>query len=62
MNEIDEEIEEIEEAEEYEIVRFYQDSRPKEVIETGLTRKEAQEHCSDPDSSGDGWFDGFQKA
>jgi hypothetical protein len=50
----------------YKISRFYQDLRPRETIETGLTRKEAQAHCSDPDSSGvtdDGvrWFDGFEE-
>jgi hypothetical protein len=42
----------------YKIVRFYQDDRPSEVIETGLTLAEAQEHCRREDTHGDGWFDG----
>lgn len=44
----------------YRIIRFFQDDTPSKVIETGLTRKEAQAHCQDPESEGDGWFDGFQ--
>lgn len=44
----------------YCIIRFYQDGR-REVIKTGLTREEAKEHCQDPDSSGEGWFDGFEQ-
>lgn len=32
-----------------------------EVIKTGLTLDEAQEHCNRDDTSGDGWFDGFEK-
>jgi hypothetical protein len=59
----------------FEINRHYMDGR-SETIATGLTRKEAQEHCSDPETSsktctsaegirrteehGD-WFDGFEQ-
>ena len=43
------------------IIRFFQDGREREIIETGLTLEEAKEHCSDPDSAGDGWFDGFEE-
>ncbi len=42
----------------YKIIRF----RFKEtcrVMQRGLTLEEAQEHCENPDSSGDGWFDGY---
>jgi len=59
----------------YKIVRFYQNiNHPKEVLETGLSFEEAQEHCNDPETSsstcekpeniarteemGD-WFDGY---
>lgn len=42
----------------YSIVRFHFQAE-NEVIETGLTLEEAQEHCNDPDTSGDGWFDGY---
>lgn len=42
----------------YKIVRFkfQQDS---EVIRTGLSLEEAQEHCNDESTHGDGWFDGY---
>jgi hypothetical protein len=54
-----------EEAETYKIVRYYADySHPdhQKVIDTGLTRKEAQKHCSDPKTHEAGvWFDGFVK-
>lgn len=45
----------------YRIVRFFQDDRPAETIEEGLTLAEAQEHCNDPSTSGDGWFDGYRE-
>lgn len=46
----------------YMIKRFYQlESQPTEVIKTGLTLEEAQEHCQNDSSSGDGWFDGFEQ-
>lgn len=45
----------------YKIVRFYQDdNKPSEIIKTGLTLEQAQKHCQDPSTSGDGWFDGFE--
>lgn len=44
----------------YKIMRFYFDG-PSEVIETGLTLEEAQEHCSREDTHGDGWFDGYDE-
>jgi hypothetical protein len=58
----------------YKIVRFYKEDHPRETIKTGLSLKEAQKHCSDPETNsstckkpenvaktekmGD-WFDGF---
>lgn len=42
----------------YKIVRFKFDE-PNEVVRTGLTREEAEAHCSREDTRGDGWFDGF---
>ncbi len=44
----------------YRIVRFHQNA-PKEIIDTDLTLEEVQAHCSDPDSSGEGWFDGYER-
>lgn len=44
----------------YCIIRFYQDDRDAETIKAGLTLAEAKEHCNDPETEGDGWFDGFQ--
>lgn len=47
----------------YKIVRKYQDSRHPDhnkVIKSGLTLKEAKEHCQDPDTKESGvWFDCF---
>ncbi len=42
----------------YKVIRFSM-TEPKEVIKTGLTLEEAQEHCSRDDTHGDGWFDGY---
>lgn len=44
----------------YKILRFhFKDG--SEVIKTGLTLDEAQEHCSSEESHGEGWFDGYTK-
>ncbi len=43
----------------YSIVRFTFNA-PSEVIATGLTLEEAQEHCEDESTHGDGWFDGYR--
>jgi len=42
----------------YSIIRF-RINRDNEVIKTGLTLDEAQEHCNDESTHGDGWFDGY---
>jgi hypothetical protein len=44
----------------YNIVRFHKDG-PSEVIEVRVTLDEAMEHCKRPDTTGDGWFDGWRK-
>ena len=43
----------------YQIIRFRQGGRPK-TRKTGLTLEQAQAHCQRDDTSGDGWFDGYQ--
>lgn len=43
----------------YQIIRFHFNA-PREVVETGLTLDEAQEHCSREDTHGEGWFDGYE--
>ena len=43
----------------YSIVRFFKDQRPQELIKTGLTLQEAQDHCNDPSTSTDEYFDGY---
>ncbi len=36
----------------YKIIRFYKDGdKPNRTIKHGLTLEEAQEHCSDPETS-----------
>lgn len=44
----------------YRIVRF-RFKGDNETIRTGLTLEEAQDHCEDPSTHGDGWFDGYQE-
>lgn len=43
----------------YKIVRFRR-NRPSKVLQTGLTLKEARAYCSKPETSGKGWFDGYE--
>jgi hypothetical protein len=44
----------------YKIKRFYKDpDKTYDVIKTGLTLEEAMEHCEDPTTRTDEWFDGF---
>lgn len=42
----------------YKIIRFQFNGESKE-IDHGLTLEEAQTHCRRDDTSGDGWFDGY---
>ena len=42
----------------YKIIRC-QHGRPAEVIDTGLTLEEAQEHCQREDTHGEDWFDAY---
>lgn len=42
----------------YTIVRFHKE-KEREVIKEEVTLEEAQEHCQDPSTSGEDWFDGF---
>lgn len=55
------EVEEIDEEDEgpYCIVRFAFDTPGGTIQKIGLTLEEAQAHCQDPSTSGDGWFDGY---
>ena len=46
----------------YKITRFYSpaDGRPSEIMRSGLTLEEAQEHCFDQATHEEGvWFDGY---
>jgi len=43
----------------YVIVRFFFEG-PNQVIKSGLTLEEAQNHCNDPSTEGSGWFDGYE--
>jgi hypothetical protein len=45
----------------YDIVRF-RFSGGTEVVKRNVTREEAEEHCQDDSTHGDGWFDGFGEA
>lgn len=46
----------------YSIIRFYENRNHPDnhrVIRSGLTLAEAQAHCQDESTHGDGWFDGY---
>ena len=42
----------------YKIIRFKFKGNNR-VIKRNLTLEEAQAHCRDPTTRGDGWFDGY---
>lgn len=44
----------------YKIIRF-RFKGESEIIKEGLTLQEAQEHCKDEATHGDGWFDGYEQ-
>jgi hypothetical protein len=47
----------------YRIVRYYkvgQRHRTRKNIRVGVTLDEAQAHCNNPATSGEGWFDGYE--
>ena len=44
----------------YEIRVFYKDRlRESEHVKFVRTREEAQDHCSDPNTESEDWFDGY---
>jgi len=43
----------------YKIIRF-RFGRSGITIKRGLTLEQAQAHCKNPATSGDGWFDGYE--
>ena len=44
----------------YMIIRF-RFNGDNEVVRRGLTLEEAQAHCRDEDTHGEGWFDGYEE-
>ena len=42
----------------YKIIRMRFKGSPR-TIKTGLTLEQAQAHCRDPKTHGEGWFDGY---
>ena len=50
----------VENMETYKIIRFVFKG-DNEVIAKGLTLEEAQEHCRDESTHGEGWFDGYDR-
>lgn len=44
----------------YMIIRFYRDGTPAKIIKRGLSLEDAQAHCNNPKTAGDGWFDGYE--
>ena len=42
----------------YRIIRFRKNGN-KRTIRNNVTLTEAQNHCSDPKTTGKGWFDGY---
>lgn len=43
----------------YKIIRFSFSGKNR-VMARGLSLEQAQAHCKDPKTSGDGWFDGYE--
>ena len=46
----------------YYIIRFHQDDNHpdhRRIIRCNLTLEEAQAHCNDEATHGEGWFDGY---
>ena len=44
----------------YRIVRF-RFRKGRKIIKRGISLSEARSHCNDPDTSGDQWFDGYER-
>lgn len=44
----------------YQIIRFHIDKKPRKVKKV-KTLEEAQAHCKNPKTKGEGWFDGYTK-
>ena len=46
----------------YRIIRFTKFVQCRGlVVKQGLTLEQAQAHCNDPKTEGNGWFDGYEK-
>lgn len=45
----------------YDIIRFRMDG-VKTIVRMNLTLEEAQAHCRDDSTHGDGWFDGYAES
>ena len=45
----------------YKIIRVFRDNTPTAELYTGFTLEQAQAHCQNPNTSGDGWFDGYEE-
>ena len=57
--ELENELERVKSLVKYKIVRM-RFKGTNRVIKRGLTLEQAQAHCQDPATSGDGWFDGYE--
>lgn len=45
----------------YKIIRVFRDNTPTAELYTGFTLEQAQAHCQNPNTSGDGWFDAYEE-
>jgi hypothetical protein len=46
----------------YKIIRFFRNGTvSSQVVETGLSLEEAQEHCNNSETSKADWFDGYEE-
>ncbi len=47
----------------YNIIRFYRPDLNKDnkIVRTGLTLKQAQKHCNDPNTATAEYFDGYSR-
>ena len=45
----------------YQIIRYFRDDRQPRVMQRGLSLATARLHCMQPETKGDGWFDGYRQ-
>ena len=46
----------------YSVIKFFkEDGKPSEIVDTGLSLREAQFVCNDPETKSEDWFYGYRQ-